>query len=455
MKDHGLLTTLARRAGTLVLSMLALVTITAGAAPGALPNAAPQHTVGTVNCASSTCHGAVTPWNESNVLQNEYTTWSRLDKHAKAYGVLLNARSRSIVKNLGLKEPAHQAKQCLDCHANNAPPALRGERHVVSEGVGCEACHGPAEKWIKSHALEGVSHADNIAQGLFPTDRPVEQAGLCLSCHFGDEKRFVTHRMMGAGHPRLSFELDTFASIEPAHYRIDDDWRRRKGDYDSIRIWAVGQALASQQLLDALTDPQRGRDGLFPELVLFDCHACHHPMSEQKWTPRLGIGPGRIRLNDSNLLMLRAIVRVVDPANGEAFAGQIAQLHQAVAGSAEGRSADPITLARQLSASIGRYVERFAARRFDTTQLRAIFAALLEEAGRNQFSDYAGAEQAYLSISSLASSLQRQGGLKAVAQVNQSLVELRATLASEDRFRPEQFRSALLTLQRFVTPAKN
>jgi hypothetical protein len=130
----------------------------------------------------------------------------------------------------------------------------------------------------------------------------------------------------------LSFELDTFAQLAPAHYKIDDDWRQRKGDYDSVRLWAIGQALASKNQLDALTDPKRGRDGLFPELALFDCHSCHHPMSDKKWTPRLGVGPGRMRLNDSNLLMLRAIVRATDPANANAFSAQVAQLHQAVAG---------------------------------------------------------------------------------------------------------------------------
>ena len=52
--------------------------------------------------------------------------------------------------------------------------------------------------------------------------------GSCLSCHFGDETKFVTHRLMGAGHPRLSFELDTFTAIEPAHFDVDDDYRARK-----------------------------------------------------------------------------------------------------------------------------------------------------------------------------------------------------------------------------------
>ena len=97
--------------------------------------------------------------------------------------------------------------------------------------------------------------------------------------------------MMGAGHPRISFELETFAQTQPAHYVIDTDWVKRKGAWDPTRVWAVGQALAASELLDVLADPKRSRDGLFPELVVFDCHACHHPMSDKRWTPALRIEP--------------------------------------------------------------------------------------------------------------------------------------------------------------------
>lgn len=417
----------------------------------ALPNVANAQSVGTINCTNSTCHGSITPWNESNILQNEYTTWLRLDKHAKAYSVLLNDKSRMIAKNLGLKEPAHKAKVCLDCHAHNPQPKLQGERHITAEGVGCEGCHGPAEKWISSHTVQGTTHADNVKNGLYPTNRPVEQAKLCLSCHFGDENRFVTHRIMGAGHPRISFELETFSNIAPAHYQIDEDWQKRKGDYDSIKIWAIGQALASRQLLNTLADPKQGRDGMFPELVLFDCHSCHHPMSEQKSSPRLGVGPGRMRLNDSNLLMLRAIVRVVDPGNANAFNQQVAQLHHAIAGNPEANGGDPIVLAKKLSATISKYIDQFEKKHFDTAMLRDVLKALLNESSAGNYSDYAGAEQAYMSISSLASSLSKQGVLKSVPEVNRRLSLMRKSLANEEKYRADVFGAEVSALRNLIS----
>src|SRR3954469_9878755 len=100
-----------------------------------LPYQSKAEHVGVVNCASSLCHGSVSPWKDSNVLQNEYVTWSRVDKHAtKAYQALFNERSRRIVANLGYREPAHQVKLCLDCHDYNPPAAQRGERFTPTDG---------------------------------------------------------------------------------------------------------------------------------------------------------------------------------------------------------------------------------------------------------------------------------------------------------------------------------
>ena len=158
--------------------------------------------------------------------------------------------------------------------------------------MSCEACHGPAERWIKSHTAPGATHAENVANGLYPTDDPVAQARLCLSCHFGNKDKFVTHRIMGSGHPRITFELETFTQTQPPHFVIDEDWQKRKRQWDPVRVWAIGQALAAEEIIDVLPDPKRSRDGLFPELVVFDCHSCHHSMQDVRWTPRLGIGPG-------------------------------------------------------------------------------------------------------------------------------------------------------------------
>jgi hypothetical protein len=408
-----------------------------------LPNEANAASLGTVNCTTSTCHGSVTPWEGSNVLQNEYTTWSRLDPHARAYQTLLTDQSKRIAEKLGLKQGAHNAKECLDCHAHNPVQKLRSERFDITDGVNCEACHGPAEKWIKSHTVDGTTHADNVKNGLFPSSNPREQARMCLSCHQGSESKPMTHRIMGAGHPRISFELDTFNAVVPAHWRVDDDYRKRKGTPDSIKIWALGQGIAVEELLTHLMDPKRGRDGLFPELVLFDCHACHHPMSKDQYSARSGVGPGRIRLNDSNMLMMRALVNVVDHAGSKAFDEQIRKLQLAVSNG----QGDAMVEAQKLLDQVRRYNDNFEKRNFSNTDLQGVMRSLITEAGSGLYSDYAGAEQAYMAISSIASGLSKRGALANAKEVNSKLAALRKTLANDEKYRPADFQKELGNLR--------
>lgn len=427
-------------------AIFATAAFVAASSAQTLPQHSKSTSLGVVTCASSLCHGAVAPWKDSDILQNEYVTWSRVDKHAtRAYAVLSGERSLAIARNLGMKEPPNRAKLCLDCHGFIPPPGLRGARFKVEDGVSCEACHGPAGDWIERHAAAGATHADNVAHGLYPLDDPVAQAKLCLSCHFGDAERLVTHRMMGAGHPRMSFELDTFAATQPAHYAIDADWRRRKGDWDPVRVWAIGQALAAERILDVLLDPRRSRDGLFPELVVFDCNACHHPMSERRWTPRLGTSPGHIRLNDANLLMLRAIVRrVMSGEEAEGFARRSLALRRAVSGDG-GDAGEAVRAMRQ---ELDGVVARICAHRFTPADLRAMLGSLVDEGLEGGYHDYAAAEQATMAIASLLDYLARHALLGDVRAANAGLDRLYAAVKDDERYRPERFHEALAALRR-------
>lgn len=421
-----------------------------------LPDTAAQQSIGVINCASSMCHGAVAPWQESNILHNEYTTWLRLDKHAHAYNLLLNEDSKRIARKLGLKKPAHEEKVCLDCHAHNPAPAHQGPRFTIADGVSCEACHGPAGEWVKSHTEAEATHARNIEDGLYPTSRPEPMARLCLSCHFGSEKKLVTHRIMGAGHPRLSFDLDTFANFLPPHWRTDADWQTRKGRYDGVQLWAIGQGVAVQSLLRTMTDPLQGRDGLFPELVVFDCHACHHPMSSQRWQPRQGIGPGRIRLNDANLLMLRNIVKAVNPSYAPGFSAQIQRVHRTIAGEADWEQQDPIGEARKLSKMVDQQIRLFEKRRFTHNDLKAILRQLIDEGVADSYGDYAGAEQAYMAIAGVASHLQGAGAYTpdTARKINARLGTMRQLLRNDESYQPAAFKAELLALRPLASPSR-
>lgn len=406
-----------------------------------LPHYSHDKTLGVGSCASSLCHGAVETWKDSAVLQNEYVTWSRSDKHARAYAVLLNDRSKEIARKLALPEPAHKSNLCLDCHTHNPKPAQRGEGFQIADGVACEACHGPADRWLKSHVESDATHAKNLARGMYPTDNDVARARLCLSCHIGNQQKFVTHKIMAAGHPRMSFELDTFTHIGPAHFRIDADWQKRKGGWDGVRAWAIGQAVAAQEMLALLRSP-RGRDGLFPELVLFDCHSCHHPMADKRNTAaRVGAGPGFVRLNDANLLMLRQIARRVVPGEADAFAQQVARLHKAVA-----TGNDALAQARVVEELIASMITKIGAHQFSSEDVRGILFGLIDDGLAGQYTDYQGAEQAVMAVQSTADFMGRQGLLR-TEPLRPAMKRLLTVVAYDEKYQPAAFEQALRDLR--------
>jgi hypothetical protein len=417
-----------------------------------LPQDAPQRHLGVATCGGSTCHGAIEPFRQSNVLQNEYVTWTQKDKHAAAYKVLLNERSQRIAKNLGLAKPAHESAECLNCHAHFPAEDKRGPQFQLSDGVACEACHGGAAQWLGPHVANRGNHAENIQNGLYPTEDPVKRAKLCLACHFGDlskDNKFVTHRIMGAGHPRMSFELDTFTAIQPLHYRLDDDYLKRKPQHGSgVQVWAIGQAMALSELMGALADPKRNRDGIFPELVMFDCHACHHPMSNLRWAQRgsVGLPPGVPRLSDSNLIMLRIIAERISPADGAALRDRGLALHKA---SIQGTDAT-VAAAKGVKEVADRLVAAFAGRSFGKEDMQALMQGVLAEGlQKGEFVDYAAAEQATMALQSIVAAMKATKAVEAAkADTLQKALDklLQATLKDEE-YKPETFRAALQEFQ--------
>ena len=361
-----------------------------------LPQYAKEIHLGVSSCASSTCHGSIQPRSSTKVLQNEYVVWSRMDAHSKAYQTLLTQDSQWIAKNLGLSN-AHEADICLDCHGDNVSGDKQGGRFQLTDGVGCETCHGGAENYLMSHTDPGQSHDNNIKNGLYPTDQVETRAALCFSCHIGHEDKIASHEIMGAGHPRLSFELDTFTILQPAHFAIDDDYQQAKWHADSVTVWALGQIEASYQTV-RLIENHLKKSGLFPELSLFDCHSCHHPMSDLKWqaSDRVGLPPGAVRLNDAGFVMLIPLDKIA-PGQSINIKNAISELQIEVH-----QDQDIDARVNRLRSKINTLEGRIKGSDLDDEKL---LAEVLSMAADGQFHDYVAAEQAVMAIDLLTSSL--------------------------------------------------
>ena len=69
------------------------------AARAELPDKDGNTHMGVASCAASQCHGSAVPRDGSNVMQNEYVTWTQDDPHSKAFETLSSDASRAIDGN--------------------------------------------------------------------------------------------------------------------------------------------------------------------------------------------------------------------------------------------------------------------------------------------------------------------------------------------------------------------
>lgn len=399
-----------------------------------------QH-LGVASCASSACHGSVQPYPDSRIQHNEYITWHtdrHGNMHAKAYNKLLTPEAIAIASKLKLGKP-EKAQACLTCHADYVPEQQRSPEFQLSDGIGCEACHGGAEHYIDSHKDRNLSLSEKQQDGLYPTWQPQPRAELCLSCHMGNKLRSIDHRIMGAGHPRLQFELDTFTYLQP-HHVVDEDYIERKGRQDNARDWAVGQALAADSLLSQLQDSEQGWHGIFVEPLLLDCHSCHKRLDNGRWQRRAGtgLGPGEMRLNDANLVMVRLILSAIDPSLSQQLKQQTIALHQSTT---VGREQVHIA-ARQLQQTLSAATAELTNHQFIPGDLDKVFTQLQQEAQSGELSDYAAAEQSAMAVVNLVSALEQSGVIEAQI-VDVEIDGLFATVANEYEYRGQRFAIAL------------
>ena len=405
---------------------------------------------GVASCAGSTCHGRQAPTG-AVVRQNELVSWqdpsSPGGAHSRAWRTLTYPRAQAIAARLGLG-PAQTAPACLGCHAEQAPPGARGARFQVSDGVGCESCHGASEGWLASHYTVGVSHAANVSRGMVALENPAVRADVCLDCHWGGDKpnQFVSHRMMSAGHPRLFFELELFTAFQQ-HHDVDADYRARKASADGVRTWAIGQSMALERIL-TVYGTGRAQDGVFPEFYFFDCHSCHRPISDNpgatltvERNPGRPIPSGAPPFNDETMIMLAAAARTASPALAERFQADSRAFHQALTTD----RASAVAAASRLASTTRALTGDFASSPFSRADTFAILDDVLGDALAPRFTDYSGGAQAVMAVDTLLTALVDQGQVDggAVRALRPELDRAYAAVRDPNAWRPQEFRRVM------------
>lgn len=372
-----------------------------GAAAGETHSASPQY-IGSGSCGASACHGSIQPRSTTRVLQNEYSTWIASDKHAHAYKALTDPLGQQIGVVLKLAEPPEKSQRCLVCHALSVTPAQRAREFDLAEGVGCESCHGPASLWLGPHIQPTADHRKMVALGLIDNRDLAVRAEKCLTCHLGAPGMTVDHELIAAGHPDLTFELDSFTAVEPPHWV---EKASNGGPIDplfGVKAWAVGQMVELQQSM--LRVSGHAKSGPWPEFSEMDCVSCHHALTGPgSWRQQAGFQghrPGDPSYNLSRYVLLRHFAAEVDPSLNDRLAVEIGRVNTLVTGMSADRAAVE-SAANRAAELAGQMVPVIRDAPYDNARTERLLRSITGDADAIAFAGERTAEQATMTVDSL------------------------------------------------------
>lgn len=370
------------------------------------------------SCAAQACHGDVRADDVfPDIWGNEVTIWIERDPHAQAFAVLSNERSQAMAQALGLSEPAYKSRECLVCHSPvdaDSPPA---DDLASADGVSCETCHGPAEKWLVEHTLRGwrgKSPAEKARRGMNDTNDLVTRAKSCTPCHVGAAEQpgtpggDVNHDLIAAGHPALKFEFSAYLAKMPKHWDEHALNPSRADTFDpafEARAWAVGQVAAAEAALGLLAHRAASTGGPWPEFAEYNCYACHHDLQPRGWRQqeyarrREAAPPGLPEWGTWWLPMIDVLAEARRGGSDE-IALKLAELTSPM----RSPVADRRLLSERATAAadvLRRWAPELGRTKFAAAQLSELRAALGRAAPRLTEADWDGAAQFYLAVVAL------------------------------------------------------
>ena len=373
--------------------------------PQARPAQAQQNKyTGAASCSASNCHGSTKPKADFPKL-DESVQWAKKDRHAQAYAALLNEKLKSgvspskIAKGLNLAK-AEASERCLTCHAVNVPVALRGPKFDVTEGVHCDGCHGPAEKWLEPHAEKGWTHEQSVKVGMYDTKNLLLRAEKCVSCHLQ-----IDTDMVAAGHPEpLTIELDTFSENMPPHWATKGAWTR-------TRIWGLGQVISLREAAKQVGARAKA-------------NASAKLMDEAL---------SKVR---GHFVIAKHLLAVTAPPVATGLGQDVAALNDAVT---KGDKATAQTLAAKISTAAAQEAPKIATRDFDQATTQRLIKSVAGDADAIGAAGIKAAELAAMSLDRLSSTYFKGINAKADKSVSDALDAMFGAVEDPAKYDAKEF----------------
>jgi hypothetical protein len=365
---------------------------------------------GAASCGASNCHGSTTPRTDYPKL-NENLVWFQKERHAKAYDTLTNEKLKSKVSPSKIAQALKIAKaetsdRCLSCHAVNVKPQLRGPKFDITEGVHCDACHGPAEKWLEPHAEKNWTHEQSVKLGMYDTKNLLLRAEKCVSCHLA-----IDQELVAAGHPDLlAFELDTFSALMPPHWRD-------KGTWFPTSAWATGQAITLREAMKQLAVRASGNA---PPARL-----------EEAWLKARGTAA-----------VFRHTLPLVAPDAQKSLDQDLATLADLMGKGGADRAKIAAT-ATQAAKTADQLAGKMAAKQFEKAGTQALMQAISGDADSISTSGIRAAEQAAMALDRLYAAYSKSPGEKPDKAAQAALDRLFNGVEDPKKFDSKQFAADL------------
>ncbi len=396
---------------------------------------------GAGNCAN--CHDGKAGKRDDGSRLMTYSEWRGAEDtgpHFNAFKTLHNDQSKRMAQILarydGSNADPTQRTDCLACHAfaHDIPSEQKGREFDLFDGVSCEACHGRAEGWKAKHELENwreQSRDEWLKLGMYETRDVNRWAEMCLKCHLGSDDQTVSHTLMGAGHPDLSFEFFGDLYRVPKHWRDERSWLSAdEGSWFAVRLWAVGQAVTLRENMNQIAR-SLATDGV-PDFALFDCFACHHELQNASWRQQRALSsrvPGQPAWDASSWVVSRHLVDVVWPEASPRFAEHIATIATSLTLSNPDRervraaAVELADLANQLASKV-------VTKRFGLDDTKAIIMRIARDAEYAVTVGPRGAEQVFGALYALYRVAWVEAGPapKGNVEIQKALAEIRSML---------------------------
>jgi YVTN family beta-propeller protein len=193
-----------------------------------IPESASTHKyVGAEKCGS--CHSGPR-------MGHQYAVW-KMGPHARAWSVLSTPAAYEQAAKKGISEP-QTAPECLNCHSTGYG-AAHAESSSVSQGVTCEACHGPGSGYMAEAVMRDKPGAAQA--GL----QPVTEA-TCRRCH--SDSFDVAGGMKKIAHP--SKPPAALNGVHEVRYKNPANMALRP---EGKELWVACEASDSVVIVDTAT----------------------------------------------------------------------------------------------------------------------------------------------------------------------------------------------------------